>query len=116
MDLDRVRAAVAIARTNADNDNYQCGVSIAEVEGMIGAIESLHRAVTDCSDALEIVKAERTEAKVEADKYYQLWQSVIRRHEDKTVPERDRLLVLATKHCHKTHHDWQEILRIAGDA
>lgn len=30
--------------------------------------------------------------------------------------ERDRLLVLATKHCDKTHHDWQEILRIAGDA
>ena len=30
--------------------------------------------------------------------------------------ERDRLLVLATKHCPKNHHDWQEILRIAGDA
>lgn len=28
----------------------------------------------------------------------------------------DRLLVLATKHCPKEHHDWQEVLRIAGDA
>jgi hypothetical protein len=42
------------------------------------------------------------------------WQSVIKFHEEKTVPERDRLLVLATKWCDKTHHDWQEILRIAG--
>ena len=30
--------------------------------------------------------------------------------------ERDRLLVIATKHCDKSHPDWQEILRIAGDA
>ena len=30
--------------------------------------------------------------------------------------ERDRLLVLATKHCPKNHHDWDEILKIAGDA
>ena len=30
--------------------------------------------------------------------------------------ERDRLLVLATKHCPHSHNDWQEILRIAGDA
>jgi len=30
--------------------------------------------------------------------------------------ERDRLLVLATKHCPREHHDWQEILRIADDA
>ena len=26
-----------------------------------------------------------------------------------------RLLVLATKHCPKGHHDWEEILRIAGE-
>ena len=26
--------------------------------------------------------------------------------------ERDRFLVLATKHCPKDHHDWQEILKI----
>jgi nitrate reductase NapAB chaperone NapD len=26
----------------------------------------------------------------------------------------ERLLVLATKHCPKEHHDWQEILRIYG--
>ena len=26
-----------------------------------------------------------------------------------------RLLTLATKHCPKDHHDWQEIQRIAGD-
>jgi FtsZ-binding cell division protein ZapB len=32
------------------------------------------------------------------------------------VQERDRLLTLATKHCPREHHDWQEILRIAGDA
>ena len=30
--------------------------------------------------------------------------------------ERNRLLTLATKHCPRDHHDWQEILRIAGDA
>jgi predicted nucleic-acid-binding protein len=58
----------------------------------------------------------RREAKEDAEKYYQLWQSVIRFHEEKTVVERDRLLVLATKHCDKHHHDWQELLRIAGDA
>lgn len=34
---------------------------------------------------------------------------------DKLRQERDRLLVLATKWCDKTHHDWQEILRIAGE-
>lgn len=33
----------------------------------------------------------------EVDKYYQLWQSVIAYHQNKTVQERDRLLVLATK-------------------
>jgi hypothetical protein len=27
--------------------------------------------------------------------------------------QRDRLLVLATKHCPKTHHDWKEVLEIA---
>lgn len=27
--------------------------------------------------------------------------------------QRERLLVLATKHCPKDHHDWQEILEIA---
>ena len=26
----------------------------------------------------------------------------------------DRLLVLATKHCPREHHDWQEILKIAA--
>ena len=34
----------------------------------------------------------------------------------KLKKERDRLLALATKHCNQTHRDWQEILRIAGDA
>jgi len=29
--------------------------------------------------------------------------------------ERERLLVLATKHCPRGHHDWQEILRIAAN-
>jgi len=29
--------------------------------------------------------------------------------------ERDRLLVLATKHCDTSHHDWDEILTIAND-
>ena len=29
--------------------------------------------------------------------------------------ERERLLVLATKHCPKDHHDWAEILVIAND-
>lgn len=29
--------------------------------------------------------------------------------------DRDRLLVLATKHCDRNHHDWQEILKIADD-
>jgi hypothetical protein len=29
--------------------------------------------------------------------------------------ERDRLLVLATKHCPKEHHDWQELLKISVD-
>jgi|GEM_PF-3855029 len=29
--------------------------------------------------------------------------------------ERDRLLVLAAKHCPLEHPDWQEILRIAGN-
>jgi hypothetical protein len=29
--------------------------------------------------------------------------------------DKDRLLVLATKHCPRDHHDWQEIMRIAGD-
>lgn len=61
MDIERIHAAVAIAKTNADNDNYQCGVSIAEVDGMLSAIDSLHRAVTDVSDVLEIVKGERTQ-------------------------------------------------------
>ena len=28
--------------------------------------------------------------------------------------QRDRLLTLATKWCDKDHHDWQEILHIAG--
>lgn len=32
------------------------------------------------------------------------------------MAERDRLLVLATKHCPLDHHDFQEILRIGGDA
>lgn len=32
------------------------------------------------------------------------------------MAERKRLLTLATKHCPRDHHDWQEILRIAGDA
>lgn len=38
-------------------------------------------------------------------------------HEDyeKLQKERDRLLVLATKHCDKSHHDWDEILKIAND-
>ena len=30
--------------------------------------------------------------------------------------ERNRLLVLATKHCPKDHHDWQEILQFDSDA
>ena len=34
---------------------------------------------------------------------------------DKLRKERDRLLVLATKHCSKEHHDWDEILKIADD-
>ena len=29
--------------------------------------------------------------------------------------ERDRLLVLATKHCPRGHHDFSEILKIADD-
>lgn len=29
--------------------------------------------------------------------------------------DKDRLLVLATKHCPKNHHDWQEIMQIAGE-
>lgn len=28
----------------------------------------------------------------------------------------ERLLVLATKHCPREHHDWQEILTLANDA
>ena len=28
--------------------------------------------------------------------------------------ERDRLLVLATKHCPKEHHDWEEIIEAAS--
>ena len=39
-----------------------------------------------------------------------------RRSHKKLKLERDRLLVLATKHCPKNHHDWDEILKIAGDA
>lgn len=39
-------------------------------------------------------------------------------HEDdyaELKKERDRLLVLATKHCDTSHHDWDEILNIAND-
>ena len=39
-----------------------------------------------------------------------------RRSHKKLKLERDRLLVLATKHCPKNHHDWDEILKISGDA
>ena len=35
---------------------------------------------------------------------------------EEVMAERNRLLTLATKHCPRDHHDWQEILRIAGDA
>jgi hypothetical protein len=28
--------------------------------------------------------------------------------------QRDRLLVLATKHCDKNHKDWQEIINISS--
>lgn len=49
----------------------------------------------------------------EVDKYYQLWQSVIAYHQNKTVQERDRLLVLATKYCPTDHPDWDEIMKIA---
>ena len=31
-------------------------------------------------------------------------------------PDKERLLVLATKHCPKEHHDWLEIMHIAGGA
>ena len=37
------------------------------------------------------------------------------RERDKLQQERDRLLVIATKHCDSNHHDWDEILRIAND-
>lgn len=39
----------------------------------------------------------------------------VKQERDRLRKERDRLLVLATKYCPKDHHDWQEILRIAGD-
>jgi len=35
---------------------------------------------------------------------------------DEVTAERNKLLTLAMKHCPREHHDWQEILRIAGDA
>lgn len=68
------------------------------------------------ANEIEVLRKTLSAAREESEKYYQLWQSVIRFHEEKTVHERNRLLVLATKHCDKEHHDWLEILRIAGDA
>jgi len=68
------------------------------------------------ANEIEILRKTCAEARDDAEKYYQLWQSVITYHEDKTVKERDRLLSLATKYCPRDSYDWQEIMRIAGDA
>ena len=38
----------------------------------------------------------------------------MRAERDEIREERDRLLVLATYHCPREHHDWQELLQIAG--
>ena len=46
-------------------------------------------------------------------RYEQLFRIVCQ--SDKLARERDRLLVLATKFCPREHHDWGEILKIAGD-
>ena len=39
-----------------------------------------------------------------------LWEEV-----RKLRKERNRLLVLATKHCPRDHHDWQELLTYSGE-
>lgn len=68
------------------------------------------------ANEIEVLRKTVAAAREDTEKYYQLWQSVIRYHENKTVKERDRLLVLATKWCDKSHHDWEEIKRIADSA
>jgi hypothetical protein len=45
-----------------------------------------------------------------------LYEAMKKYYGDLENDQRNRLLTLATKHCPRDHHDWQEILRIAGDA
>lgn len=50
------------------------------------------------------------------DKYEDIDGNMVEAYDyDELLQERDRLLVLATKHCDKSHHDWDEILKIAND-
>jgi len=44
------------------------------------------------------------------------WISVKIDKLERLMEEHKRLLVLATKHCPTNHHDWLEILEIAGDS
>lgn len=47
MEFENVHAALARARANADNDKYQCGVTIAEVQSMLDEINNLREAMNE---------------------------------------------------------------------
>ena len=42
--------------------------------------------------------------------------TAIHAERDELVTERDRLLVIAAKHCPRDHADWLDIMRMMADA
>ena len=50
----------------------------------------------------------------EREKYWRDWNGRAANRAAKLEAENDRLLVLATKWCDKSHHDWEEILKFAA--